>query len=582
MRTHVSKIGVSRIRHSRTGLSSIGVALLASAAVTAPAWSADAAAGKTIFKQQCSLCHTAEPGDNGGAQGPDLTGVFGRKAASNPRFSYTPAMKNSGLTWDAATLDRFLAAPTTVVPGSSMVIPVAKATDRANVVAYFQSMQGRSVQSASSAAAPAASAAAANGIADWKNDKPGRVHRVDVASLPAPFATPSARNLPRFVDPPAGAKPLLPAGFSIGVFATKLVGPRRMVVASNGDVLITETQGGKVSVMRPAADGSKAEVVTTFASGLRQPFGITLYPDAKNAQWVYVAETHRVIRYPYKAGDQKARGAPEVVVSDLPAGGGHFSRDVVFSPDGKRMFVSVGSASNVAEEMSKKTPEQIKAWEAQYGLGAAWDAETRRAAVLAYEVGATQPGKIFATGIRNCVSLAIQPGTGDLWCTTNERDLLGDDLVPDYSTRVKEGGFYGWPWYYMGKYEDPRLKGQRPDLAGKAIVPDVPLQAHSAADNLVFYTATSGRSAFPKEYVGDAFIVLHGSWNRTFRTGHKMVRARMKDGVPTGDYEDFLTGFILDDGNAWARPVAATVMNDGSLLMSDDGANLVYRISYSN
>jgi glucose/arabinose dehydrogenase len=558
---------------------SIGWSLLAGSIVAGPALAADAAAGKAVFKAQCALCHTAEPGDNGGAQGPDLNGVFGRKAASDPRFSYTPAMKSSGLTWNAATLDRFLASPTTVVPGSSMVIPVAQSTDRENVIAYFQS-----IHTASAPASTAAPSAGGKSSADWKNDKPGRVHRIDVSKLPPPFETPSARNFPQLVERPKNAQLLLPPGFSVDVFDSNLVGPRRMVVASNGDVLITETNGGRVSVMRPSADSSKAASVTPFAEGLRQPFGITFYPDAKNPKWVYVAETHRVVRFPYKTGDQKASGPPEVVVAELPAGGGHFSRDVVFSADGKRMFVSVGSASNVAEDMSKKTPAEIKAWEAEHGLGAAWDRETRRAAVLVFNVGSTpnpnDPGKIYATGIRNCVSLAIQPANGALWCTTNERDLLGDDLVPDYSTRVKEGGFYGWPWYYMGKYEDPRHKGERPDLAGKAIVPDVPLQAHSASDNLVFYTATSGASAFPKEYVGDAFIVMHGSWNREFRTGHKIVRARMKNNVPTGEYVDFLTGFILDDGNAWARPVAATVMKDGSLLMSDDGANLVYRISY--
>jgi glucose/arabinose dehydrogenase len=506
--------------------------------------------------------------------------VFGRKAASHPRFSYTPAMKGSGLTWDAATLDRFLASPTTVVPGSSMVIPVAQSTDRQNVIAYFQS-----VRTASAPAPAAAPAATAKSTADWKNDKPGRVHRIDVTKLAAPFATPSARNFPQLVERPLIARPYLPPGFAIDVFARNLLGPRRMIVASNGDVLITETQAGQISVMRPSADGSKAASVTTFVGGLRQPFGITFYPDARNPQWIYVGETHRVIRFAYKTGDQKASGKPEVVVADLPAGGGHFSRDVVFSPDGKRMFVSVGSASNVAEGMSRKSPEEIKAWEAQHGLGAAWDGETRRAAVLVFNVGSTpnpnDPGRIFATGIRNCVSLAVQPANGALWCTTNERDGLGDDLVPDYSTRVKEGGYYGWPWYYMGKYEDPRLKGDRPDLAGKAIVPDVPVQAHSAAVNLAFYTATSGKSAFPQEYVGDAFIMFHGSWNREFRTGHKVVRARMKNGIPTGEYVDFLTGFILDDGDAWGRPVAAAVMNDGSLLMSDDGANVVYRISYS-
>jgi glucose/arabinose dehydrogenase len=556
----------------RTHLS-LGLTLLAALAAT-PTLAADSAAGKAAFKQQCSLCHTAEPGDNGGAQGPDLTGVFGRKAASHPRFSYTSAMKSSGLTWDAATLNRFLESPTTVVPGSSMVIPLTEAAVRENVIAYFQSVQNV-------AQAPAASESPVKGEADWKNDKPGRLHRIDVARLPPPFDTPAARNSPRVVRRPADAQLALPAGFHIEVFARKLGGPRRMLVASNGDVLITETQAGRVSVMRPSADNSKADSVTVYARGLRQPFGITFYPNAQNPQWLYVAETHRITRYAYQTGDQKARGPAEVVVVELPAGGGHFSRDLVFSPDGKRMFVSVGSASNVAESMSKKTPAQIEAWEAEHGLGAAWDKETNRAAVLAFDVDSPKPGRIFATGIRNCVSLAVQPVTGDLWCTTNERDLLGDDLVPDYSTRVREGGYYGWPWYYMGKYEDPRLKGERPDLAGKAIVPDVPLQAHSAADNLVFYTATSGSSAFPAEYVGDAFIVLHGSWNRAFRTGHKIVRARIRNGVPTGEYEDFLTGFIQDDGNAWARPVAAAVMNDGSLLMSEDGNDLVYRISYS-
>jgi glucose/arabinose dehydrogenase len=196
------------------------------------------------------------------------------------------------------------------------------------------------------------------------------------------------------------------------------------------------------------------------------------------------------------------------------------------------------------------------------------------------DVGTKGPGRIFASGIRNCVGLTVQPATGDLWCTTNERDRLGDDLVPDYSTRVKEGGFYGWPWYYMGDHEDPRLKGDRPDLAGKATVPDVPFQAHSAALNLAFYTAASGSAAFPADYVGDGFAVLHGSWNRAFRTGHKVVRVPIRNGVPTGEYVDFMVGFIADDGNAWGRPVGAAVAKDGALLISDDGANVVYRIAH--
>jgi glucose/arabinose dehydrogenase len=198
-----------------------------------------------------------------------------------------------------------------------------------------------------------------------------------------------------------------------------------------------------------------------------------------------------------------------------------------------------------------------------------------------HELGSQAPPSHYANGIRNCVGLSLQPATGDLWCTTNERDALGDDLVPDYSTRVKEGGFYGWPWYYLGNYTDPRHAGARPDLAGKAIVPDVLMAAHSAALNLSFYPANRGASAFPKEYAGDAFVVMRGSWNRAARTGHKIVRLRMKNNEPTGAYEDFMTGFVVDDNSAWARPTSTTVAADGSLLMSEDGNNVVYRISYS-
>ena len=252
----------------------------------------------------------------------------------------------------------------------------------------------------------------------------------------------------------------------------------------------------------------------------------------------------------------------------------------LFSPNGKRMYVAVGSTTNVAEQMPKKSMADIKAWEAEHGLGALWDLEADRAAVLVYEVGSDKPGKIFAAGLRNCVSVTLQPKTNDLWCTVNERDLLGDDLVPDYSTRVKQGGFYGWPWYYLGDNEDPRLKGERPDLRGKNIMPDVLFQAHSAALHLTFYPKGSGDAAFPAEYTGDAIVAFHGSWNRNFRTGYKLVRIRMKNGVPSNEYEDFLTGFIVDDGNVWGRPVATTVMKDGSLLVSDDGANQIHRIYY--
>jgi glucose/arabinose dehydrogenase/cytochrome c2 len=564
--------------------------VLAALVCATPALGADANAGKNTFRQQCALCHSAQPGDNGGAQGPNLDGVFGRKAGSSSAFSYTKALQDSNLTWDAATLDRFLASPTTVVPGSAMVVAIPKDEDRANVIAYFQGVKDGTFKAAPARAGgpppgmrPSADAAAPKGTADWKKDVPGRVHRLDVAHLPAPFDSSSATNFPKFIEKPVDAKLAVPPGFKVDVFATNLEGARAMKVAPNGDIFLTLTRGGFVKVLRPSSDGATAASVETFAQGLNLPFGMAFYPNGAQPKWLYVAESNRVVRYAYKVGDQKASAVPEVVVPELApvGGGGHFTRDIAFSLDGKRMFVSVGSGSNVAEDMPKKDAAEVKSWETQHGLGATWGTEENRADVLVFEVGSDKPGKVFASGIRNCVGLTMQPATGALWCTTNERDMLGDDLVPDYSTRVKEGHFYGWPWYYMGKYEDPRLKGERPDLAGKATVPDVPYQAHSAPLNLVFYTATNGTAVFPKEYVGDGFAMMHGSWNRAFRTGHKIVRVRMKNNIPTGEYDDFLVGFIADDGDAWARPVGATVASDGSLLMSDDGGNRIYRISYA-
>ncbi len=432
------------------------------------------------------------------------------------------------------------------------------------------------------ASALLSSRAGADPADDWKNDFPGRMHRIDVAKLPPPFATPIGRDFPRVVAKPADAQLRLPPGFEVNVFTRAVQGPRIMRIAPNGDIFVAETQAGRIKVLRPTADGAGVVGAEVFAEGLKLPFGMQFYPAGDHPQWLYVAENDRVLRFPYGAGDTRARGPAEVVVPQLApkAGGGHFTRNLAFSPDGKRMFVAVGSGSNVAEQMPKKTPAQIEAWEAGHGVGAAWDDETNRANVLVFDVGSKAPGKPFATGIRNCVGLTFQPGTDNLWCTVNERDLLGDDLVPDYSTRVREGGFYGWPWYYMGDHEDPRHKGERPDLAGKTLTPDVPYQAHSASVGLAFYTARQGRSAFPAEYVGDGFAVFHGSWNRQNRTGHKVVRVIMKDGVPTGEYQDFLVGFVTD-GKAWARPASITEAADGSLLVSDDGANVIYRISYA-
>ena len=551
---------------------------------------ADSNEGKTFFRQQCALCHSAEPGDNGGAQGPLLHGIFGREAATSG-FTYTQAMSDSGLTWDAETLDRFLAAPTTVVPGSSMVIPVSDDDSRANLIAYFEALGNGTFAEAEPQfggfggfrAPPEAEPP--QGDPDWLNDRPGRVHRVDLGSLPEPYETGSAVNFPQIAPRPEGRELQVPVGFKAETFAADLQGPRAMVLAPNGDIFLTETQSGRIKVMRPTADHSQPQAITVFAQGMLQPLGMAFYPAGNNPQWLYVAETNRVIRYPYTTGDTEAADVPEVVVSQLsPVGGGHYTRDLGFSPDGSRMYVSVGSQSNVAEDIPAKTAAEITAWEAERGLGAAWGTEENRASVMVFEVGNEEAsGKLFANGIRNCVGLTVQPETGDVWCTVNERDQLGDDLVPDYSTRVPQGSFFGWPWYYMGDNEDPRHAGARPDLPGQILVPDVPYTAHSAAVDLEFYPSqATGNSAFPQEYAGDGFAVLHGSWNRAHRTGHKIVRLPIENGVPTGEYIDFLVGFIDEDGNPWGRPVATVVMQDGSLLLSDDGANTVYRISYGD
>ncbi len=541
------------------------------------AFAADPNAGKDVFRQRCTVCHTAEPGDAGGAQGPSLGGVFGRPAAGGPQFSYTQALRDSKLTWDAATLQRFLGAPTSVVPGTSMVLAVPDSIERDNLIAYFQSLSSGARAATQALAVPAATAQSAN----WRLDAPGVAHRIDLKSLPPPYATASARNSSSVVLKPANATLALPPGFHIEPFVTGLTGPRKMLAAPNGDILVTEMTGGRVTILHPSPDGRRAAGTDVFLKGLKQPFGLAFFPNAQHPEWLYVAETNRVTRYAYQSGDVKPRGEAQIVVPQLPTGG-HSTRDIAFSKDGAQLFVSVGSASNVAESMPKKTPAEIKSWDAAHGLGAAWDFETDRAAVLVFDTASPAAPVIFAAGIRNCVSLTVQPDNGALWCTTNERDALGDDLVPDYSTRVKRGSFYGWPWYYMGSNEDPRWKGERPDLAGKVSVPDVPYQSHSAALSMTFYEAGSGQAAFPAAFAGDAIVAFHGSWNRSLRTGYKLVRVHMRNGEPTGDYEDFLTGFVVDDSHVWGRPVATVELRDGSLLMSEDGNDVIYRIWYAH
>jgi glucose/arabinose dehydrogenase len=408
----------------------------------------------------------------------------------------------------------------------------------------------------------------------WERDKPGTIRLIGPQDLPAPGATRSVANVSHIVVKPPAAAPLVPPGFKIGLFATGLSGPRIIRVAPNGDLFVAETSAGRIRVLRAADQGAQPVENVVFAGGLNRPFGIAFYPNGDSPRWVYVANTDSVVRFPYHSGDLKAAGAAEIVVPSLPSGYGHSTRDIVFTPDNARMLVSVGSASNDAERTGDP-PGGLQTWIASHPLGAMWDAETDRAAVLAFD---PEGGKrqLYATGIRNCVGLAIQPATGVPWCSTNERDGLGDDLVPDYVTRVREGATYGWPWYYIGSHEDPRHAGQRGDLKDKVTIPDVLIEAHSASLGLAFYDGSN----FPPEYRGDAFAAEHGSWNRSKRTGYKVIRVRLKDGVPTGEYEDFATGFVVDDRDVWGRPVGVAVAHDGALLISEDGNGTIWRITH--
>jgi glucose/arabinose dehydrogenase len=417
---------------------------------------------------------------------------------------------------------------------------------------------------------------------DWRNAAPGVRHHITLADLPAPYATVSAGNGPQLVKRPANASLSVPPGFTARLFASGLSNPRILRVAPNGDIFVAETAANRIRVLRAAEGADTPSENQVFAEGLDRPFGIAFYPQGGDPQWVYVANNNSVVRFAYRSGELKAAGKAEVVIPSLTENqGGHSTRDVAFSRDGKRMFISVGSESNTAEGLSKKAPQDIVRWEAEHGRGAAWDTETRRAGILVTDPEGREPLHAFATGIRNAVGIAVDPATGELWASVNERDGLGDDLVPDYITRVREGGFYGWPWYFLGNHEDPRHAGERPDLAGQAIVPDVLLQAHSASLEMCFYTATKGVAAFPAEYRGDIFAAFHGSWNRGTRTGYKVVRVRLKQGVPTGEYEDFLTGFVTNERSIWGRPVGVAVARDGALLVAEDGNGTLWRIAYT-
>jgi glucose/arabinose dehydrogenase len=398
--------------------------------------------------------------------------------------------------------------------------------------------------------------------ADTTGDKPGLRFHITVDDLPPPYATPSAGNDARLIPRPDDAWPQAPEGFTVDAFATGLRNPRKIITAPNGDLFVAESGANRVHVFRPG-DNGKPATDSVFAGDLRAPFGMAFYPAGPDPQWLYVANTDSVVRYPYHNGDLKATGAQQMLVDNISGGGrlrggGHWTRDIVFSKDGKNMFVSVGSRSNVEEN-----DDLI-------------EIEKRRARIFEFNPDGTGE-QVYATGIRNPVGLAINPSTGQLWTSVNERDGLGDNLVPDYITHVEPGGFYGWPWYYIGNHPDERARGEHPDLSGKVIVPDVLLQSHYASLAMIFYTG----GQFPREYDGDVFAAEHGSWNRARRVGYNVIRVFMRRGKATGVYQDFLTGFVTPDGHVWGRPVGVTQGKDGSLYVTDDGTNTIWHVRYT-
>jgi glucose/arabinose dehydrogenase len=394
-------------------------------------------------------------------------------------------------------------------------------------------------------------------FADYRSIKPGEFHKITVDDIPQPFATKSSANPPRLVAKPDNMWPQAPAGFKVELYASGLGEPRQIRTAPNGDLFVADSHAGEIKIFRGRGSDGKPEQIATFANGLKRPFGVNFYPPGGNPQWVYVGNTDSVVRLPYKNGDLKASGPAEKLVTDIPSGGYHWTRDIVFSNDGKRLFVAVGSGSNIDDPDTHQS-------------------EFHRADILEY----TPEGKfvgVYAWGIRNPVGLGVNPRTGEVWCSVNERDELGDNLPSDYITHVQQGGFYGWPFYYLGGHPDPRLGGKHPELKDKVIVPDVLVQAHNASLGLTFYEGNQ----FPKEYSGDLFAGEHGSWNRATRGGYEVVRVPLENGHASGVYEDFVTGFVTPDGNAWGRPVGVAVAKDGSLYFTDDGYRAIWRVSYT-
>ena len=425
-----------------------------------------------------------------------------------------------------------------------------------------------------------ASAQTVSPYSDWRQDAPSVRHRVTPADMPTSLSDPTDVNIPRTVPRPAEGSLFVPKGFAVAAFATGLTTPRTMRFAPNGDLFVAESNAGRIRVLRMGQDPSHPDESTIFASDLFMPSGIAFWPPGPDPKFVYVSTWTAVVRFPYRVGESVARSSAETVIANLPPQG-HWTHDIAFSPDGQHLFIAVGSSTNDAERlgsvpsMPKLDADTIRAIEQRDGIGAAWGVEKDRATVLEGDPDGHNVVH-YANGLRNCVSLAVTPDGDDVWCTIDERDDMGDDMPSDFLTRLVPHGFYGWPWFYIGDHEDPTHRGERPDLAGRVIVPDMLFQAHSAPLSMAFYEG----GQFPSSYRGSIFVAMHGSFDRSQRTGSKVVRVLMKDGRPTGEYEDFLTGFTISNTDVWGRPVGVTVTPDGALLVSDDVGGTIWRVNY--
>jgi len=410
---------------------------------------------------------------------------------------------------------------------------------------------------------------------DWRGDAPGVRRLITPGDLPD--IGQETVNIVEVVPQPRGIRPLVPKGFSVEMVASGLAQARVIRVAPNGDLFVANSSANEVRVYWVPPGSAKPAVSGVFAAGLHQPYGIAFYPQGPNPTWIYIANSNGVVRFPYRNGDLKTSAKPQRIVEDI-APTHHWTRDILFTPDGNRLLLSVGSGSNAALDMfpAPRVPGGIDGWNKTHQLGAAWDTEEGRANILSFDPEG-KDRKIVATGLRNPSGITIQPATGQLWAVVNERDGLGDNTPFEYATHVQDGAFFGWPWYYIGGNEDPRHKGEHTDLKNQTTIPDVLIQAHSAPLQIVFYDGAS----FPAEYKGNAFVTFHGSWNRSRRTGYKVVRLLFdNNGKPTGEYEDFMTGFVISDKQVWGRPVGVAVAKDGSLFVSEDGNGTIWRVSY--